>query len=255
MTHRTVALAVVLAILAPQVALAQRVEGVLMEKASSRPIAEVRVTLLQEGGGDSASVLTDEDGEFRFVSKVPGMYRLRVRKIGLSPVETHAFWLGPLSERTAVLRLEMIGVALDTVRITARGLPITDWTKDFFERQRTTHGIFLTRSEMVTRQPIQATDWLFGVRGVSVQVGAGRSRVVPTRGGGRCAFDVFIDNAPLADTDLNMVLRSDDIAAMEVYPSAADAPLRYRPRGCGVLLVWTRSGRGDGEVTPSDPPR
>ena len=248
MSHRITVIASAVALSIPALAGAQHVNGTLLDKKSNAPIQGAWVTLLPTGRGDSATVRTDSAGEFSLTGSAAGTYTLRIRKIGLVPATTHAFWLGPLTERIPTIRMETVGIALDTVKITTKGLSVTDWTQEFFDRKRITHGIFLTRDDVASRAPYQATDWLLGVRGVHMQYVAGRARIVGTRSGATCALDVYVDNLPVYDGDINMMLRAQDVAAMEVYAGGVDTPMRFRTRGCGVLLVWTYNGQDTGEV-------
>ncbi len=252
MTHR-IGLTVLAALVLPALAQSQHVNGTLLDKKSGAPIQGASITLLPTDKGDSVTAQTDSAGEFALTGTAPGTYTLRIRKIGLVPATTHAFWLGPLTERTPTLRMETVGLALDTVRIATRGLSTTDWTQEFYQRKRATNGIFLTRVDVASRAPYQATDWLLGVRGVQVQYIAGRARVLTNRSGSACALDVYVDNLPVYDGDLNQMLRAEDVAAMEVYSGRVDTPLRFRNRGCGVLAVWTYNGQDTGEVAEAGP--
>ncbi|MBI3790466.1 MAG: carboxypeptidase regulatory-like domain-containing protein [Gemmatimonadetes bacterium] len=235
---------------------AQHVNGTLLDKASSAPIVGAQVSLVPvDARAGTLTVTTDSAGEFSLTGAAPGTYRILVRRIGLLPAETHAFWLGPLTEHAPVLRMETVGIRSDTVRVTTRGLPSSDWTQEFYDRRRTTHGVFLTRADLIGRAPVLATDWLIGARGVTVMPIGGHSYAVARTMGRSCRLEVWVDRLPLNDGDVNALLRADDIAAMEVYPSISDAPLRYQARGCGVLLVWTRAGRGDVDVAEGEPSR
>lgn len=252
-----VALAAAAALAAP--AAAQRVNGQLLDKASGRPVPGASIMLFVKekngapvGAPAVASATTDDEGEFTVQATEPGMYYLSVRKIGLVPAQTHEFWLGPLTEYTPTIRWETVGITLDTVKITTRGLPLNDWTREFYERRRLTHGIFLTRDDMKGRAATVATDWLIGVRGIRLMPMGGRTLIAARGGAGNCAVDVWLDNVHLIDPDINQLLRAQDVAAMEVYPGALDAPARYGAQGCGVLLVWSRGTR-DHATNPDTP--
>ncbi len=247
-SHRLAALLASAAL--PATLVAQHVSGTVLDKSSSTPMAEVTISLIPvEARTTAVSVISDSAGEFGLTAAVPGTYRLQVRKAGAAPVLTYAFWMGPLTEHVPVLRLELAGRAQDSLVVSVRGLPTTDWTHDFYTRRRTTHGIFLTRVDLDSRATFQATDWLLGVRGVSVQSVSGRSRALARSAGRSCVMDIWVDNLPVLEGDVNQVLRGDDIAAVEIYPTANEAPIRYQSRTCGTVLVWSRAGRGDADVT------
>ncbi len=246
MTHGTLFAALSLA--APALLAAQTVDGRLVDDKTSAAIAGASISLVPGGRGDTTTVVTDSTGRFRVAATIPGTYALRIRRIGIQPALTNVFWLGPLTERRPLLRMDVVGLASDTVRVTAKGLTVTDWTQGFFERRRATHGTFLTSADLANRNPLQASDWFLGVRGLTVDHAGGRVRFLANRSAGGCAMDVYVDDLPLPDGDLNSLLRGDDIAAVEVYPSRIDAPTRYRQRGCGLVLVWTRNDADPSEI-------
>jgi len=53
------------------------------------------------------------------------------------------------------------------------------------------------------------------------------------------------------EADLNMMVAPEEIVGMEVYTSAATAPVQYKGlssdsragRGCGSIIVWTKRAR------------
>jgi hypothetical protein len=248
---RVVALLSALAL--PGVLHAQHLNGLVLDKASGTPIRGASISLVPvEAKTAVVSVATDSVGEFTLTGAAPGTYRLLVRNGTLAPTETYVFWLGPLTEHQPVLRLETVGRQQDSLELSIKGLPNTDWTHDFYTRKRTTHGIFLTRADVASRGALLATDWLFGVRGVAVQTVGGRSRLVARSAGRSCVMEVWVDNLPVLEGDLNQVLRADDIAAVEVYPDAGQAPVRFQSRSCGSVLVWSRAGRGDADMASVD---
>ena len=240
-----------LSFVVPAALAAQRVDGRLVDRASGTAISGATVTLASDGLSPDLSVSTDSAGRFSVSAMVPGTYALRVRKIGMAPAITNGFWLGPLTQRRALLQVDAQATGLDTVRVVAKGLTVSDWTHDFYERRRTSRGTFLTTSDVSGRAPIQPSDWLLGVRGVTLQYSGSRVRLVSNRTAGACSMDVYVDNLPVPDGDLNASLRADDIAAIEVYTSALDSPMRFRQRGCGLILVWTRSDADPTDVAES----
>ena len=251
MMHRTLLVALVLAVGAPLSA--QTVDGRLVDARTNAAIAGASISLIATGGGDTTTAVTDGTGLFHIAATVPGTYVLRIRRIGIKPALTHAFWLGPLTERRPLLRIEAEGVGLDTMVVTTKGLTVTDWTQEFYMRRRTLNGIFLTRADVANRKPQTAADWLLGVRGVTVDRSGGRVRVLGNRSAGGCAMSVYMDELPIQDADMNVLLRAADIVAVEVYQNQVGAPVRYRHGGCGLVLVWTRSDFDPTDDVPESP--
>lgn len=61
-----------------------------------------------------------------------------------------------------------------------------------------------------------------------------------------CHVKLFLDNLPLAETDIG-VIKTEDLYGVEYY-ATGDAPPQYHTDGaaCGVMLLWSRSGGDSG---------
>jgi hypothetical protein len=153
----------------------------------------------------------------------------------------------------------------------------------FYERQKADFGHFVTREDIEHRAPARMTDLLSAVPGVRlVPSASGLSRAsIGFRGsrlsqGGVCHPRVFVDNlvvirgdarprgldvqgfretATEANRDpaerpeiaLDDVVQPDDVEAIEVYRRGVEVPARFGGTStqtqCGVIVIWTRSGR------------
>ena len=55
-----------------------------------------------------------------------------------------------------------------------------------------------------------------------------------------CDLQVYLDDIPLGDAELNTI-RTGDLDAVEFY-TAPQVPVRYRTKryGCGIVLLWSK---------------
>jgi hypothetical protein len=113
----------------------------------------------------------------------------------------------------------------------------------FMSRMQALSGTFITREEIVKRNPRNTSDLLRRIPGFRVsemgEVSAPRSTQTLCSG-----VDYFIDGVHADGSEIAFVLPR-AVAGMEVYSSAAAVPIQYQlaaqPR-CGVVLIWTIDG-------------
>ena len=70
------------ALLLPRIAIAQTVDGELVERGGGRPIASAVVVLLDSAGARQAAMLTGADGRFRLRAPGAGRFQLRAERVG-----------------------------------------------------------------------------------------------------------------------------------------------------------------------------
>ena len=85
--------------------------GAVVDSASGQPIEGVLLSL--SGNGYSQSVVSHEDGSFRFSKVTPGTYRLTARRLGYAKLEIPI----PIEENGVRIRVALVRVArmLDTI--------------------------------------------------------------------------------------------------------------------------------------------
>src|SRR5687768_2271261 len=98
---------------------AQNVRGVVVDRADA-PVAGVIVMLLDARSVVVARALTNERGEFRVGSSLPGSYRLRTLRIGFRPSTSALLALAAGEEATRRVTLADIPMGLDTVQVTSQ---------------------------------------------------------------------------------------------------------------------------------------
>jgi hypothetical protein len=119
--------------------------------------------------------------------------------------------------------------------------------RNFDERKARGLGLFVTRSDILARNPLRPSDLLRDKRGVrvvrlsnnyyGVRFAAYSARVRP------CAPSMWIDGQLAPGMEIDDLL-PDDIYAIELYESFASVPAEFAPRTstvpCGTIVIWTR---------------
>ena len=197
------------------------------------------------GGGRTA--VTDSLGQFIFGELPSGIVRFVVRGVGF-PVLRVAVALTKGESLSKVIELD----SSSTVRTTAQLLPGVTATAprppmprfvDFERRRITGRGQYLVREEIEKSGANSLQGAVRGLRGVNIDCGGGNGCMIrmaraPMRCHPEYIVDERVDNTFGPDTPIR------DIEGIEVYTGPSDVPGEFagRTAGCGVIVVWTRSG-------------
>lgn len=215
-----------------------RIKGVVRDSAGARIVgAEVRV------GGSSLATVTDENGAFAFLEVPVGTVTLHVRRLGFAPA----------SFDVPVHTGDAQSVAL-TVREVARELPgvvvkassdhrYTGYLAGFYQRRDRGFGHFLTADEITRTHPLELTDVLRTVPGLSVSYGPYGITHVRLRGN-TCWPVVVLDGMPAVAAEFDVDdIAPEDVAGIEIYGGAAAVPAEFvvpfGPTACGTIVIWT----------------
>jgi hypothetical protein len=132
-------------------------------------------------------------------------------------------------------------VELDSVSVSANP---QGRLREFYQRrqQRAMFGHFLDSEDIRRRGPANTSDLFRSVPGVSLKnnpaVGGNALRIR------NCQPMVWLDGQRAPGAELDEVIRPEEIAAIEFYPSSAGTPAQYLERGnrlCGLILVWSKT--------------
>ena len=202
---------------------------------------------------------------------------VRVRRIGYTPVDR---WVRLPAPDTLEFTLGRVVQQLDAVEdVGARDTPLA--RRGFYERMErvrrgATVGHFITPEQLELQLPMNLSQALRDARYVSFnRVGPGRD-VLLGRGG--CPMNIVVDGMLVQGTaqdevteqvptsinrsgtyrapsmgrggmssnlDINALVGGNEIAAIEIYPSVANAPYELQAavssgRGsCGIVAIWT----------------
>lgn len=233
---------------------AQVISGTILESATGAPLVGATVAVLDgEGAASEGEAVTDDDG--RFTVRLPHADRwvLSVERLGFHPFVSDPFQVRTSEWLVVEVTLAADAIALDPIVVTARRTVGSSAIRDFYDRRdrgaRSGFGRFVVREEIERGAPRHPTDLLYTVAGVRVVRGLpGRGQGVRMSGG--CVPAIYIDGMQInranphdsVDDFVNVL----DIEGIEVYRGPGSQVGHYHdPRGCGLLLVWTRAGVHD----------
>lgn len=219
--------------------------GRVVDRSTGRPVATAEVAV----AGTSSRVRTDELGYFRLDDVQPGDRIVEISHLGFEPV---AEQVSIVADRTVDLRVELSAdpIALEPLVVTAlrdRRLEL----RGFYDRRtlgdRLGQGVFFEREDLEARALGNLTSLFREVSGLEVACsGARNCQVSPSRLD--CErMSVFI-NGSLAlgetkadDVGLDELVRPAEVAAMEIYTSAATVPADFSGMSgrCGAIVIWT----------------
>lgn len=211
------------------------------------PIAGATVSVL----GTDVRVVTGENGRFRMTSLPTGEYLLFVRRLGFEGATSKVSVDGDAPARIS-FALAPVVTRLAGMEVSA--MPgLTMRMKEFYDRKsRAEGGVFITREDIVKRNPRSAFDLLQGIPSIKlgeIQPG-GAKGIRSTRS--NCDLMILLDGLPIK---ADRVPAPDLLAGIEVYPGPASIPLQYKTQAgsgylpgqsgasCGLVLMWTGDGR------------
>ncbi len=263
--HARLGLLLALAVTAPMsCAVAQkptgRLSGTVLDKGRGVPLSGAVVVLLSDG----RVFTTDSTGAFRFDKLPTGILRFLVRAPGFPSVGVIiALAPGENASRQVELDSTAAGALADSTiaaeakaaaqsRGTAQPLPMiaVEATASLgprfanFERRRKTGaGHYIVREEIEKSGYASLQDVARSVRGVNVECGGGLGCYIRmARAPMRCLPEYVVDDN--VDNTFGPTIPVRDIEALEIYTGPSDVPGEYAGRnaGCGVIVIWTRSG-------------
>ena len=223
------------------------VVGRVLDRESGRPVAAATITV----HGTPSAARTDAEGYFALSDVLPGDRVVEIAHIGFEPVVEA---ISIVADRTVDLQVELSAdpIALEPLVVTAlrdRRLEL----RGFYERRgwgdRTGSGVFFDREAVERRTPATTSSLLREVPGVEVRCSGSRDcRLISTRGPECAQMSVYVDGSLALGAgrrdpvSIDELVRPGEIAAVEVYPSAASVPAEYTGTTgrCGAVVIWTR---------------
>jgi hypothetical protein len=234
-------------VLAPQIGHAQRgsatMRGRVVDKTSAAPIPMAEIVLVVA----NRSVLSDSGGNYLFTALPRETVQFLVRAPSF-PATRVIIDLRRDEHLERMIELDSTAAArevqdLPAVSVTAPA-PVANYRLAGFERRRQTgRGHYLTDEQIRRSGATSLQDAVRGLRGVSWECGGGRGcRIHMVRAPMNCDPEYVIDERPNNDFGPSTPIR--DIVALEVYTGPSDVPGEFAGRnaGCGVIVIWTRSG-------------
>jgi hypothetical protein len=241
-------LALMLAFLAPAMALAQPVRGSVVDTLG-RPLPDADVIVVNT----TIVAQTDDQGRFSLPLARAGTYEIRVRKIGYISFGA-SFYYRPGMAEELVLVMTQFSNTLDTVRAIADADRCPTTTLEGFEcRRQAGLGYFRDAGTLRSLRSDQWADMFEGMPGLrrNMVLGPmGREWRIMARPS-RCLVELWNGQPPMLaepgsfPPDMNW--RPNDVVAIEYYDEFKKVPSRYRSyvlvpgqQPCELVIYWLR---------------
>lgn len=209
--------------------------GIVLDP-SSMPLSRARVSV----AGDSAATLSDAEGRFTLHNLRSGTHTVAVRRLGFQPAEVPVTLHSRAPTEVSVKLGEFVAV-LDTVRINAtreQGLDRVGFNK----RKQAGTGYYMTPDE-ISRRAIDDLPSLLSMAPMLRRVNDNGHTVIVGRSRGMdydCVSYV-VDGDPWLGGGIEDFIRSDEIAAIEVYSSSfVPGEFRRSIQDCETVVIWTK---------------
>ncbi len=241
-----------------------RVQGIVLDGFSHGPVTTADVRLVGSKGKVFGRAHTGRDGRFAIAIPRFGPYRLEVAGPGYARFATDVFWADTSQQVSAEVDLVPAPIVLEGLDVTTTALDPELRRVGYYKREAKGVGYFLNAEQVHARVVDRITDVFYGLPGFQVRqvdndlgwdvtARAGGSTFLPNPSNpkrGYCVPSVSVDGTIIrhggrhVDGEWYMLVDPENVAAMEIYPTAAGAPpwLQGNESPCGAILIWTKTG-------------
>jgi hypothetical protein len=213
------------------------VRGRVVDQSAMKPVQDAEVVLAEAG----RTVRADSMGRFEFRGVRAGSITLRIRALGYAQ-QVVAFDLADGQQVDRVISLEASVHILGGVDVTAA--PSSGYRLVEFERRsQTGRGQYLNEEQIKQLGFNTVPETLRSLRGVLFECGGGAGCYVRmARAPMRCLPEYIVDGQLMNDFGPLTPIR--DVVGIELYTGPGDVAGEFAGRnaGCGVIVLWTRSG-------------
>jgi hypothetical protein len=218
--------------------------GVVVNRATQAPIVGADIV----HGGDGRVITSDSLGYYRFQNLAAGLVRLTIRAPGFHAAQfTYALANGEHMERDIELDSTSVPIAgkpAQSLPEVAVNAPPSMGARfaDFERRKATGRGQYLTRTQIEQKGSSTLTDALRDLRGIALDCSGSNCYVRMSRAPSRCRPLYIVDERE--DNMFGPTIAIRDVEAVEVYSGPSDVPGEFAgtDAGCGVIVIWTKSG-------------
>lgn len=208
--------------------------GRVVEGDSRASLAEAVVEI----PGLELAAESDETGRFWFRNVPAGEQLFVIHYLGYSDSTTVFLLPGELNQLEVAVELTVVPVADLLVQVESLDAPSK--LTEFNRRKEKGEGYFITRADILQRDPVRTTDMLRSVPGVRIASrNLGRSTI--RMRGRSCNIAYFVDGIRAPYFNLDSVLPS-SVEGIEIYKGTASVPPEFRGplTPCAAIVVWTR---------------
>ena len=233
-----------------------RVSGAVVDHATGQPMLGVTVVSLHDGKAQT----TDSSGTFRFERLPVGLARFLFRAPGFPQqglvvalkeserseqrIELDSSAAARLADEAPARQSGDRHAQMLAPVVVAEAASMGPRYAAFERRQKTGAGQYVVRVDIEKAGANSLQDVVRTLRGVNLDCSIGGSgcAIRMVRAPMRCLPEYIVDDVVDNEFGPNVAVR--DIEAIEVYTGPTDVPGEYAGRnaGCGVIVIWTRSG-------------
>ncbi|MBI5730218.1 MAG: hypothetical protein HY963_03685 [Ignavibacteriales bacterium] len=237
---------------------AKTVMGIVIDKATGKPITDALVILLEKEK-IYATTIVDTAGMFFFTNVEIEEFDLWTKRMGYAQIKTGPFQLTKLDILNLVIKMEAADIIMSEIVIDEKTFDAY-LDKVGFESRKHGTGTYLSYRDIMKRPFVTSLDVLKTIPFVIVKILNGDTRIYSASYEWRAGFgqnnvsreielkttsglDVYIDGVYEEDHNRIHMLNPHDIAGIEFYKTEASTPGQYvfLHRGqTGVLLIWTK---------------
>jgi len=216
------------------------IAGRVVQSGTGDPISGARIRLINA----RKETKTDSVGRFVFERLRPGPYLIEVLLIGFGPLNA-VVDLGESERKNVEFRTDSVGVLLPTIYVEGEPQPELIKVLTKFER-RMAHGSgrFITREQIIQRNPMRLMDLLRQMPGVRSNCRGLSCDLRLTQGPGACPPAVWVDDVRTTMAAIDGTSPS-NVAGIELYRGPSETPPEInneQARCGGAIVIWTRRG-------------
>lgn len=228
--------------------------GVVVDSLTGSAVPGALVTAVEQ----TIEALTDQDGRFVLRGVRSGDLTISVHRIGYRAGAARFQLSATRRVRVDLGAIALAPLPMELSPVIVEGEDVSQRLRDvgFLRRRRTEVGTFITRKDIEQQNPTRTSELFRRVPGFRVLADGSVSslRGIPSirRGFSLCEVAYYIDGLHAAAPDVDVVIPT-AISGIEIYTGSATIPPAFRGFGnpkCGVVVIWTRDGKGPRSTTP-----
>ena len=216
-----------------------QVHGRVVDAETGSPIGDATLRI----AGTPLARTSGADGSFAIEGLPAGEYALTSEHLAYRAV-TDSLHVDLGTTVTLEVRMDVSAIPLEPLVIDARSLMLE--RRGFYVRMERGMGTFITRDRIDRMIPLQSTDVLRGVAGISMQRRQNGFGYQPVGRGG-CGFRYFVDGARVGPGFEIDDVPVEWIEALEIYGGVSTVPAEFsslmheQRANCGLIVIWTKN--------------
>ena len=220
--------------------------GRILDKLSQDPVYGAQVVL----DADGRVATSDSTGAYELEDVSAGRVAVTIHAPGFSVAHYEVRLFGPGGwkqdfELDSTQAAAKSVAQLATVKVTAAAPDFDYRLRDFERRRRSGRGQYLTDEQIQASGAANIQDAVRDMRGVLLDCAGtafAECRIRMARAPERCMPEYYVDGQ--LDNYFGPKTPIRDVVGIEVYTGPSDVPGEFAGSysGCGVVVLWTRSG-------------